>query len=650
MDLEYFRHVVQHLPSGAAYIFDRDMRFIVAQGPEIEAAGFASSYFEGKHFTEVLDADTRARLLPYNESALAGRRKEGEFTYRDQEYMITSGPVWGDGEQPAGGIVFVHNITEYKRTEHALHETRNILEHMVAERTVELKQANEHLQTEINQRRQAMHVLREYEQAIEDSDVLFAVIDDQFRFRTINRSLLRLCGCTRAQATGAHVANIFGREMFESLLHAPMRRCLQGHIVRETLSYDFPALGVRWVTTTLNPLFNDDTKVTGLVATGHDITDLHRAEAALRDSEQRFRLAFSHSPLGMALISNAGRLLQVNDAFCSMLGYTESALTGQSITDIIHPDDDDSEQLLHHLMQRQIPSFTINTRYMHEDGRAIWTRMTAGGIHKHDGQILYGLAMIEDITEQRQLAEKAHKHECELAHMSRLSSLGEMAGGIAHEINQPLSSILSSAEATIRQIDAGQARTPHTRQMLDRIVQQAERTGQIIKRLRTLAQKHEPNCQTLDLRDVTNEAIELIKLEAQHRNIGLQLDMPDTPAMVCVDAIEIQQVILNLVRNAFDAMDTTDTSQPLVTVYIHEIDNGQVVLEVADTGPGLDQQTLDQIFNPFFTTKDDGLGIGLSISRSILEAHKGSLWAENREPSGASFFFSVPSTGKEHQP
>jgi two-component system sensor kinase FixL len=248
-----------------------------------------------------------------------------------------------------------------------------------------------------------------------------------------------------------------------------------------------------------------------------------------------------------------------------------------------------------------------------------------------------------DITERKQAEEELRAARLELAHSSRLALVGELVASIAHEINQPLMSIHTNAAAALRQLhgQAGPADVAELREILGDIRDQSRRAGDVIERVRALAARRPLERQSLDVNEVAGSIVRMVGGEARRRGVDLRTELgPSLPA-IAADRVSLQQVVLNLMMNAMDATDQSEAEQRQVTVRTRRIDGG-VEVAVSDTGHGIPPERLTRLFDAFFTTKEEGLGLGLAIVRSIVEAHDGRIWAEDHAGRGATFHVALP--------
>lgn len=233
------------------------------------------------------------------------------------------------------------------------------------------------------------------------------------------------------------------------------------------------------------------------------------------------------------------------------------------------------------------------------------------------------------------------KTQTELAHLSQLLSMGELTASIAHEINQPLTAVVTHGHACLEWLSTNPPNLDKTRQTIDRIIQDGTRAAATISRVRALFKKEAPVKDWLDVNEVVHELTIFMRDEATRRGILVHTDLVPGLPKVKADRVQLQQVLLNLITNAMDAMDDT-TARRKELVISARVEDANVLVRVEDSGKGLDEQTAEKIFTPFFTTKPHGVGLGLSLSQSIIEAHEGRLWASARVSGGASFQFTVP--------
>jgi two-component system sensor kinase FixL len=278
------------------------------------------------------------------------------------------------------------------------------------------------------------------------------------------------------------------------------------------------------------------------------------------------------------------------------------------------------------------------------DGEYRWVLDNGVPRFEADGSFLGYIGSCIDITERKQAESELQLQRQELAHVNRVSTMGELAASRAHELNQPLTAILSNAQAAQRFLAADPANVKELVEILEDIVKDNSRAGEVIKRMRTLAKKEPLEFAPLDIGAVISDVVLLTHSDAILHNVRVALEIDPTLPPVRGDRVQLQQVLLNLLLNAFDAMSSCPADEREITVRAAPERAHALRVAVRDRGTGLRGDDLDKIliFQPFYTTKADGLGMGLSISRSIVEAHGGRLWAENNPDGGATFYFTVP--------
>ena len=364
--------------------------------------------------------------------------------------------------------------------------------------------------------------------------------------------------------------------------------------------------------------------------------------ADLTASEERWRKLFESVPVGVALLGSDRRYVAANPALQKMTGYTEAELRRLSPADITHEDDQAATEAIVAANAAGEP-FTphVEKRYRRKDGRVIWAevnsfRAPAAG----SAPVLAAVAV--DITE-RKLAEAALRDaRADLERMARLTTMGELTASIAHEVNQPLAAIVTQSEAALRFLARGDPDLDETRDSLSSIRQDGMRAAQVIAGLRSLAKKSGPQMAKLDIDDVIRQVLAIARGEFSRHNVVLRTELASGDRPILGDHVQLQQVLLNLIMNGVEAMKgVTDRTREL-TISSTLAEPSSVLVTVQDTGTGLDPAVAERMFQPFFTTKSDGLGMGLAICRSIVEAHGGRLSASPRAPHGADVRFTVP--------
>jgi C4-dicarboxylate-specific signal transduction histidine kinase len=251
-----------------------------------------------------------------------------------------------------------------------------------------------------------------------------------------------------------------------------------------------------------------------------------------------------------------------------------------------------------------------------------------------------------EIAERQRAEEALQKAQTELAHVTRVMTLGELTASIAHEVNQPLAAVVTNAQAGLRWLDLETPRLDEARAAVERIVRDGNRASAVIQRIRALARKNPTLMVSLDINDVIREAILLVQREVSSHGVSLRTELSSALPAVLGDRIQLQQVVVNLVINGVDAMATISDRPREIVIESQPHESREVLVAVRDSGIGIDSESADRLFNAFFTTKPSGMGMGLSISRSIIMAHGGRLWASPNADHGAAFQFTVPIDGR----
>jgi PAS domain S-box-containing protein len=369
-----------------------------------------------------------------------------------------------------------------------------------------------------------------------------------------------------------------------------------------------------------------------------------QGEAALRRSEALLAEGQRLSMTGTFWWRVATNEVQWSAESYRILGADPAAPATFALADTrIHPDDAPAVRTRLERAQREGDDFGFECRLLSADGSVTYVRVDARATRDRCAQLEY-IGAIQDVTERRRSDEALSKLRSELAHVARVSSLGALTASIAHEVNQPLAGIVTNASTCLRMLTADPPDVEGARETARRTIRDGHRASDVIARLRALFTKKELTLEPVDLNDATREVIALSLSDLQRHQVILHSELSDDLPSVIGDRVQLQQVILNLIRNASDAM-TNVHDRPRQLLIRTERESGDGVRAIVrDSGVGIDAPSMAKLFDAFYTTKSGGMGIGLSVSHSIVERHHGRLWAEPNEGPGVTFAFAIPSS------
>ena len=362
---------------------------------------------------------------------------------------------------------------------------------------------------------------------------------------------------------------------------------------------------------------------------------LQRSEAYLAEAQ---RLSHTGS---FGWMPPTGEILWSDETF-RIFQYDRTAIpTVDLILQRVHPEDAAFVKRIIERASQEGKDFDFECRLAMADGSIKYVQVVAHVVRDESGGIEF-VGALTDITERKQAEEALRQAQADLAHVSRVTTMGELTASLAHEVNQPITAAVTDANACLRWLTRDAPDVEEARAAASRIVKDAMRAADIVSRIRLLFQKSTPPRELVDLNDVIREMVVLLRSEATRYSISIRTELAPDPSLVMGDRVQLQQVMMNLMMNGTDAMKDVDGTRELA-IKSQPADNEECLVSVSDTGVGLPAQQADQIFNAFFTTKPHGTGMGLSISRSIVESHGGRLWAGRNTLRGASFYFTLPS-------
>jgi PAS domain S-box-containing protein len=493
---------------------------------------------------------------------------------------------------------------------------------------------------DITDRKRAEEALRASEEkwraVFQHNPTMYFMIDAAGTVLSVNTFGAEQLGYRVEELTGASVLNVFhDADRADAQRYAA--RCLE-HF-GTTMSWELRKVrkdgSMLWVRETAKAVLVDERPVVLIVC--EDITDRKNAEQELRTSEARFRTFVDHATDAFVLAGEDGTILDVNRQASESLGYSRAELIGMRAADI----DPDANSIIAEAISRRIELgeiVTFEATARRKDGTVFPVEVRVREFIQGGRRL--SIALMRDITDRKRADEAMRDMRAELVRANRIATMGQLTGSIAHEVNQPLTAMVSNANATMRFLNRREPELEEARQAINCIVKDGHRAGDVLRGIRALVKKAKPQTEQLDINVLTREVIELTRSEAIRNGVLVRADLTDGLPLVEGDRVQLQQVLLNLIINGFEAMSASDSTREL-SISSLKTEDDQVLVAVRDSGPGLAPDTLERLFESFYTTKPDGMGMGLAICRSIVEGHGGQLWAANG-PRGAVFQFTLP--------
>ncbi len=375
-----------------------------------------------------------------------------------------------------------------------------------------------------------------------------------------------------------------------------------------------------------------------------DITPTHRARAAFAEREARLRAILDTVPDAMVVIDERGLIQEFSTAAERLFGFTAAEIRGRNVSSLMPaPYRDAHDGYLDHYRrtgEKRIIGIGRLVVGQRRDGSTFPMELSVGEVHGPGERLFIGF--VQDVTERQQTQARLQELQAELAHVSRLSEMGQMAATLAHELNQPLTATANYLRGSQRLLNVVGEAAPDLARVREAVTLAAEQTlrsGQIIRRMRDFLARGDTDRRAESSARLIEEASALALVGAKERGVTVRIDTPSMPPRVLADRVQIQQVLLNLIRNAVEAMAQSERRALTISV---APDGPMAVFTVADTGSGLADEVASRLFRPFVTTKTGGMGIGLSICRTIVEAHGGKIWTEPNSGGGTLFRFTVP--------
>jgi PAS domain S-box-containing protein len=428
--------------------------------------------------------------------------------------------------------------------------------------------------------------------------------------------------------------------------------CLQGFREKAEFSQTYRLLlrdgTVKHLQAVWHPIVDETGEVAEYVGTAADVTEREqaeqnrkRAEAALRASEEQWKAVFENNPVMYFMVGETGTIISVNPFGAEQLGYRVDELIGHPVTIVFYePDRAVVQKNAAACFERPGQAMSWELRKVRKNGEVIWVRETARATVINNCPVL--LIVCEDISEGKHAAEALREAQMELAHANRIATMGHLTASIAHEVSQPVATARNNASAALNFLDRSPPDLEEVKEALTCVLSDTDRARDIIGRIRDHIKKAPPRRDSFDLNEAIHEVIALARSEVAKNGVSVHSRLAEGWCVVHADHVQVQQVVLNLILNAIEAMSSGDEGPRELLISTEHSQTDGIIVAVRDSGPGIDPEQLDRVFDAFYTTKSSGVGMGLSICRSIIAAHGGRLWAEANKPKGAVFRFTLP--------
>jgi len=588
---------------------DSDGHYVYANEAYAAMTGYEDNELVGQSWTPTVHPDDQPLLLEaYKymlevgkaEAEARGIRKDGSIYYKH----VLLVKIEEDGKL-AGHFCFMRDISDRKQAEHAIEQSQRLLQE--AEHVAHLGSWEWDIARDRVTWSEELYNIFGYEPgAFEPSVATFLEHVDQADRRQLQDAI---------------------EALVES--HTPFE--IDTHILRR----DGTSRTLRSIGQVQNGEDSSSRRVSGVC---QDVTEIREREQALRLTQ----FSVDHANDAVIWIRSDGHFIYVNDSACRALGYSREELLKLTVPDI-DPDFPASEWQSKWIETRKRGSVTLVCRHRRKDGSVFPVEIVTSFVSFGGDE--FQCAYIRDITDRKAMEEQALRHSHELAHVSRISTMGEMATALAHELNQPLSAVANYAFALdqgLKHYEGIALNAQESSDLLGKIKTQAVRAGDIVRRMREFLRKVESQRILSDVNEIVNEVVALVEAEARERSVQIRLDLDNELPGIRIDSIRIQQVLVNLIRNAFDAMNETQPDDRWVLVSTLRQHERFIAVSVSDCGCGIESTAVEEVFDTFFTTKPAGMGMGLAISRSIVKEHGGHLKVVPGTNLGATVSFTLP--------
>ncbi len=601
--------------------------------------GYGEAEAVGMNIRAILADDRRESPLAYVEPATRGAQTESFESKRltkDGRWLdvwLTVTPLLDATGKPIAVATTERDITERKQRQAEMEARSRELEQRIAAETVELETTE-----------------REFHALADNIPALFSYIDPSEHYRYVNRRYADLFKVPAAEIIGKTVEELLGCDGYREV-RPHLRKVLAGDPVRFQRNMKLPDgehnLDVKYV-----PELAESGQLKGFFVLVEDITETRRRELALHESKDRLRAILETAAEGIITIDGDGMIHSFNPAAERIFGFAASEAVGQKV-ELLMPSSywEKHNRSLRRYRKTHVPRIIGVTQELsgrRKDGSTFPIELSVSNVDHMD--LFTGV--VRDISERKLAEQREREHRADLAHVLRVATVGELASGLAHELNQPLSAISNNIHACVSHIQSEKAAKKTLLRLLKQVSDEALRAGTIVHSIRDMVEKRAPRYERVDLRLPIRRTSSLLSGEIERHDIELLLEGMDKPVPVNADTIQIEQVLINLAHNAIDSIAAAGGRKRQLAIALSRPGKGMVEVAVRDTGRGVDKAAAERLFESFFSTKPHHLGVGLAVSRTIIEAHGGRLWIEPRRGRrrGATFRFTLPVYSRKRSP
>ena len=473
-------------------------------------------------------------------------------------------------------------------------------------------------------------------------NMIFIKDATELRFIRVNHAGEQLLGLTTKELLGNNDYDFFPESQAEFFTRKDREALESGvnvNIPEEQI--DTASQGKRWLHTKKVPILDDNGQPIYLLGISEDITEEKQAASDRKETEIRFQTLFDSAADFIFVVNPEGKIIETNRHACEHSGYEKHEIIGENIKKFFTRESQDTcDCCFPSLRERGYNQADIE--FVCKDGHIIQMECMATGVPNESGCFTSFLIIQRDVTDKNRAEKDARRHQRDMAHVMRLSTMGEMATGMAHELNQPLTALISYCGTAASLVNSLPSPPQQLGEMLELATEQAHRAGDIIRHLRVFVSKEEISKETFCLDQVIWDVITFLKWEVQESGVKIELRLGGQTRKVTADKIQIEQVLINLVRNSLEAFEHAEIAEGRVVIQTRLLPNDMIEVSVGDNGPGIDAAMAGKIFDQFQTSKETGMGIGLSLSHSIIEDHGGKLWVDENHQNGALFGFELP--------